>query len=114
MAVHPDVQKKAQAEMDRVIGSRRLPTLDDRKSLPYVEAIYRELMRTAPPLPTGVPHSVTENDLYKGYFIPKACSTHRLLFAFGSLLIGVNLSGATILPNIWSRLHSLLSTLNEC
>lgn len=45
MCNHPEIQKKAQKEIDNVIGSRRLPNWDDRESLPYIEALYREVMR---------------------------------------------------------------------
>ena len=71
MAKYPEAQKKAQAEIDRIIGSTRLPTLDDRAALPYIEAIYRESMRWNQSLPIGVPHTSTENYYYKGYLIPK-------------------------------------------
>lgn len=71
MAQNPDIQKKAQEEIDRIIGSDRLPTLDDRDSLPYVEAMYREVMRWRPALPLCVPHASTEDAVYKGYFVPK-------------------------------------------
>lgn len=71
MAVHPEVQKKAQAEIDQVIGPERLPEFDDRPSLPYIEAIYREVLRFAPPGPLGMPHRLMEDDYYKGYFIPR-------------------------------------------
>ncbi|PPQ81931.1 hypothetical protein CVT25_013779 [Psilocybe cyanescens] len=71
MAANPDVQKKAQAEIDLVIGTKRLPTLADRGSLPYIEAVYREVMRFNPPVPLSVPHCLSEDDYYKGYFIPK-------------------------------------------
>lgn len=71
MAANPDVQRKAQAELDRVIGSKRLPTFEDRESLPYIEAIYREVLRFRPPVPIGIPHCSTQDDHYKGYFIPK-------------------------------------------
>ncbi|KAF8883612.1 cytochrome P450 [Gymnopilus junonius] len=71
MAVNPQIQRKAQAEIDRVIGHSRLPDFGDRSALPYLEAIYREVLRFAPPLPLGVPHATTEDDYYKGYFIPK-------------------------------------------
>ncbi|PPQ81712.1 hypothetical protein CVT25_013442 [Psilocybe cyanescens] len=81
MAVNTDAQRKAHAEIDRVIGSKRLPTLADRESLPYIEAIYREVLRLRPPFPLGVPHSLTEDDYYKGYFIPKASSTVWLMMA---------------------------------
>jgi len=73
MATYPTVQRKAHEEIDRVIGSKRLPDFSDRSSgkLPYIEAIYRELLRIAPSLPLSVPHSTAEDDYYKGYFIPK-------------------------------------------
>lgn len=56
MCLHPDVQNKGQEEIDSVIGTNRLPNLEDRRSLPYVEAIYREVMRLHPPLPLGTRH----------------------------------------------------------
>ena len=43
--LYPEVQKKAQAEIDAVIGPNRLPDFDDRPSLPYVNALVKELMR---------------------------------------------------------------------
>ncbi len=39
--------------------------------MPYMEAMYREVMRWMPPLHIGLPHFSTEDDVYKGYFIPK-------------------------------------------
>jgi cytochrome P450 len=78
MAVHPDIQQKAQSEIDTVIGIHRLPEFEDRPSLPFVEALYREVMRWKPVLPLGVPHAAIADDIYNGYFIPKgihhACS----------------------------------------
>lgn len=72
IATHPSVQEKAQAEMDSILGSaERLPTFDDRKSTPYIEAIYREVLRLCPPLPSALPHVALVDDWYKGYFIPK-------------------------------------------
>ncbi|KAJ3870024.1 cytochrome P450 1 [Lentinula novae-zelandiae] len=53
MCLHPDAQTKGQEEIDRVIGKDRLPTFEDRRHLPYVEAIYREVMRLHPPVPLG-------------------------------------------------------------
>ena len=43
--LHPECQRKAQAELERVIGKGRLPTLEDRDQLPYITAIFRESMR---------------------------------------------------------------------
>ena len=45
MALYPGVQKKAQAEINAVVGLHRLPYFDDRPSLPYINAIVKELMR---------------------------------------------------------------------
>jgi cytochrome P450 len=54
MMTHPDIQKKAQNELDTVIGERRLPTLNDRPTLPYVEAIVKEVLRWQPVTPLGM------------------------------------------------------------
>ena len=45
MVMNPDVQKKAQDEIDRVIGRDRLPEFEDEESLPYVSAVVKEAMR---------------------------------------------------------------------
>ncbi|KAF9069515.1 cytochrome P450 1 [Rhodocollybia butyracea] len=79
MTLHPKVQAKAQAEIDRVIGRDRLPTFEDRRSLPYIEAIYREVMRLHHPFPLN--HVSSQDDFYRGYHIPKGCA---------------------ILPNVWA------------
>jgi len=71
MALFPGAQTKAQEEIDRVVGTERLPNFEDRTTLPYVEALYRELMRWAPVVPLNTAHSTTEDDIYKGYYIPK-------------------------------------------
>ncbi|KAG2336897.1 cytochrome P450 [Suillus weaverae] len=80
MVLYPDVQKRAQAEIDSVVGRDRLPTFEDRASLPYIDAILRETFRWAPAIPLGVPHATTSADLYDAYFIPK---------------------GATVVCNVW-------------
>ncbi|KAJ2921469.1 hypothetical protein H1R20_g15623, partial [Candolleomyces eurysporus] len=71
MAMHPDVQKRAQAELDRVVGTGRLPTFEDRTNLHYVNALLRELFRWHQLAPLGVPHATSEDDVYDGYVIPK-------------------------------------------
>ena len=53
MVKNPRVWKFAQAEIDAVIGTDRLPELEDRPSLPYVEAIIRETVRWQPVGPVG-------------------------------------------------------------
>ncbi|KAF7357550.1 O-methylsterigmatocystin oxidoreductase [Mycena sanguinolenta] len=81
MALHPEIQKKAQTEIDTVIGTDRLPEFEDRPSLPFVEALYREVMRWRPVTPLGVAHASSEDDICDGYFIPK---------------------GTTVIANIWA------------
>ena len=54
MMNHPEVQRRAQAEIDRVIGRQRLPVFEDRASLPYLDAVLRETMRWYPVAPIGV------------------------------------------------------------
>ncbi|KAJ2922909.1 hypothetical protein H1R20_g14169, partial [Candolleomyces eurysporus] len=53
MSLFPDVQKKAQAEIDSVVGGSRLPTFGDRERLPYVNAVALELLRWHAVTPTG-------------------------------------------------------------
>jgi hypothetical protein len=89
LVLFPQVQGRAQAELDAVIGRDRLPTFDDRPRLPYIEALCKELMRwnMVTPLGTsfsrvsqirmtngwfsGLPHRSSRDDVYRGFFIPK-------------------------------------------
>ncbi|QRV88351.1 cytochrome P450 family protein [Ceratobasidium sp. AG-Ba] len=84
MIQFPEIQKKAQAEIDSVVGMNRLPNMDDRSRLSYVNRLVDEVMRWRPVIPTGVPHSSYEDDVYKGYKIPK---------------------GAIIFGNVWAMSH---------
>ncbi|EKM59174.1 uncharacterized protein PHACADRAFT_249435 [Phanerochaete carnosa HHB-10118-sp] len=84
MLKFPNVQSTAQAELDRVIDSGRLPTFEERDSLPYVTAVMKETLRWHQVTPLAVPRTVTADDEYKGYYIPA-----------GSLVIG----------NAWAVLH---------
>ena len=71
MSLYPDVQAKAQAEIERVCGRSRLPEMADTDSLPYVQAIMYEVLRWHAIVPLSMPHVATEDDQYEGYFIPK-------------------------------------------
>jgi cytochrome P450 len=71
MIAFPEVQRRAQAELDTAVGRDRLPTFDDAPRLPYVRAIIEEVLRWRPSLPLGLPHAATEDDWYEGMFIPK-------------------------------------------
>ncbi|CCL99497.1 uncharacterized protein FIBRA_01515 [Fibroporia radiculosa] len=85
MACHPEIEKKAQQEIDAVIGNDRLTTLADRDSLPYVNAVCAELHRWNPVAPLGVSHRLVQDDVYAGYFFPK---------------------GTLITVNVWKILHN--------
>jgi len=81
MVLHPEVYKKAQAEIDRVIVDSRLPDFEDRHSLPYLECVLKEVYRWNPPGGLGVPHRLMEDDTYRGYHLP---------------------AGSMVVSNIWS------------
>lgn len=53
MALNPEVMKKAQAEIDLVVGNDRLPTFEDRQYLPYVDALTKEVLRWNVVVPNG-------------------------------------------------------------
>ncbi len=62
MARHPAVQKKAQEEIDRVVGPDRLPAMHDKPFLPYVNHLIAEVLRFNPVVPV-IPHSLDEDDV---------------------------------------------------
>ena len=80
MAVCPETQARAHAELDAVVGRTRLPTFTDYPHLPYVRAVVKELLRWRPVGPLAVPHRLSEDDWYNGMFIPK---------------------GTTCIPDVW-------------
>lgn len=84
MVLNPEVQKKAQAEIDAVVGNDRLPTLSDLSHLPYINAVVTEVLRWNSVAPLGVPHRAVEDDIVNGFFIPK---------------------GTIIMANLWNMLH---------
>lgn len=53
MAMYPEVQKKAQAELDSRVGGSRLPSFADRKDLPYINAVLKETLRWHTTVPQG-------------------------------------------------------------
>ncbi|KAJ3526568.1 hypothetical protein NMY22_g10111 [Coprinellus aureogranulatus] len=80
LANNPGIQRKAHAELDSVVGAERIPDINDRPALPYVQAIVKEAARWCTVVPMCAPHSSVEDDEYNGYFIPK---------------------GTVIMPNVW-------------
>jgi cytochrome P450 len=72
MLLYPEVQRKAQEEIERVVGPSRLPTMEDEPNLQYIRSIMKESLRWMPTTIMGaVPHAVTQDDWYEGYLIPK-------------------------------------------
>lgn len=53
MTLYPEVQKKAQVELDSVVEAGRLPDYSDRDKLPYIDALIKEVLRWNPVLPLG-------------------------------------------------------------
>ncbi|KAL2787809.1 cytochrome P450 [Aspergillus keveii] len=77
LTMHPEVLKKAQSEVDSVCGSERSPTFADIENLKYLKCWMDETLRWRPVAPGGIPHTLTEDDHYEGYFLPKG----TILFA---------------------------------
>ncbi|ATZ46500.1 hypothetical protein BCIN_01g10840 [Botrytis cinerea B05.10] len=77
MIVSPEWQAKGQEEVDRVCGDRP-PSVDDIQQLPVVRAIIREIFRWRSPAPAGVPHVLSQDDVYDGYFLPKGTTCFAL------------------------------------
>ncbi|KAF9260418.1 cytochrome P450 [Marasmius fiardii PR-910] len=83
MVVYPEVQARAQRELEEVIGSR-LPEFNDRGNLPYIDAILSETLRWNPVTPLAVPHRSVNDDVYEGLLIP---------------------GGSTVVANAWAVVH---------
>ncbi|KAJ7155326.1 cytochrome P450 [Mycena filopes] len=84
MALHPDIQKKAQKSLDDVLRGERLPDFADFDRVPYLAAVVNEVFRWHPVTPFAVYHLSTQDDLYNGFHIPK---------------------GSIIVPNAWAMLR---------
>ncbi|KIJ70502.1 hypothetical protein HYDPIDRAFT_78129 [Hydnomerulius pinastri MD-312] len=83
MTLYPEVQRKAQAEIDTVVGQDRLPTASECTQLRYINAMALELSRWFCVAPLAA-HATTEDISYEGYLIPK---------------------GSHIYPNTWATLR---------
>ncbi|KAI9031726.1 cytochrome P450 [Phycomyces nitens] len=70
LANHPEVQLKAQKELDTVVGIDRCPSEQDLANLPYIKAIVTECLRFCPPVWISLPHMSRERQVYNGYEIP--------------------------------------------
>uniref|UniRef100_A0A8C5MSM2 Cytochrome P450 n=1 Tax=Leptobrachium leishanense TaxID=445787 RepID=A0A8C5MSM2_9ANUR len=70
MAKYPDIQKRTQEEIDRVLGSSP-PQYEDRMKMPYTYAVIHEIQRLANIVPMNLPHATVRDTVFKGYDIPK-------------------------------------------
>ncbi|KAF7378306.1 Cytochrome P450 [Mycena sanguinolenta] len=84
MIANPGAQKKAQQEIDAVVGQGNLPDFEDEVAMPYVSALVKEVFRWKNPGPIGAPHVSTVDDEYRGYHLP---------------------AGSIVFGNIWAILH---------
>ncbi|KAL7280097.1 hypothetical protein ACG7TL_006512 [Trametes sanguinea] len=84
MCLYPEVQEKARADLDAIVGLHRLPDLSDRSSLVYIEAIVKESLRWHNVAPLAIPHITTADDELRGHFIP---------------------AGTTVAANVWACMH---------
>ncbi|KAL1813449.1 hypothetical protein ACET3Z_023514 [Daucus carota] len=78
---NPRVQRKAQEELDRVIGSDRIMTEADFSKLPYLQCVAKEALRLHPPTPMMLPHKASANTKLGGYDIPKGSIVHVNVWA---------------------------------
>jgi cytochrome P450 len=68
----PETAKKAQDELDRVVGHDRSPHFDGLPQRPYLEAFVKEVSRwRSVGIIGGQPHAPIQDDYYNGWFIPK-------------------------------------------
>ena len=87
---HPDAMKRVQEEIDKIVGSDRLPEMTDKTEMPFTQAVVYECMRLAAPVPMGVMHAASEDTALMDYTIPK-----------GTMLIA-NIWGVHNDPDKWS------------
>ncbi|XP_036403196.1 cytochrome P450 2K1-like isoform X1 [Megalops cyprinoides] len=78
MAKYPHIQDRVQEEMSRVIGDRQ-PRTEDRRSLPYTNAVIHEIQRLANISPLSLPHVTSSDITFQGFLIKKGTTVIPLL-----------------------------------
>ncbi|KAI9547362.1 hypothetical protein NQZ68_018591 [Dissostichus eleginoides] len=69
---------KVKEELSRVIGSRQAQ-VEDRKSLPFTDAVIHETQRLANIVPMALPHKTSQDVTFQGHFIKKGTTVYPLL-----------------------------------
>uniref|UniRef100_A0A3B5ASQ2 Cytochrome P450, family 2, subfamily AD, polypeptide 6 n=1 Tax=Stegastes partitus TaxID=144197 RepID=A0A3B5ASQ2_9TELE len=101
MMNYPEIQEKVQAEIDRVIGQSRQPTMADRPNMPYAEAVIHETQRLGNIVPFGFPKMASKDTTLGEYFIPKGTS---ITTALSSVLFDKN---EWVTPDVFNPEHFL-------
>lgn len=73
----PEVAQRVYVEIQSVTQGLRLPQITDRPQLPYTEAVWKEAVRWRTFFPLGLPHVNLEDEIVRGYFIPKGTVIHQ-------------------------------------
>ncbi|KAJ2995401.1 hypothetical protein NUW58_g1280 [Xylaria curta] len=85
MLAFPDVQVRAQAELDRVVGGDRMPSPEDESNLQYVRGCVKESLRWMSVVIMGaMPHALTQDDHYMGFRLPKGAALVNNVYAIHS------------------------------
>ncbi|KAM4598250.1 cytochrome P450 2K1-like [Polymixia lowei] len=80
MAKYPQIQDQVQEELSRVVGSRQI-LVEDRKNLPYTDAVIHEIQRLANIVPMSLPHITSQDVTFQGFFIRKGTIVYPLLMS---------------------------------
>ncbi|CAK6963004.1 cytochrome P450 2K1-like isoform X1 [Scomber scombrus] len=78
MAKYPHIQDQVQEELSRVVGSRQIQ-VEDRRNLPYTDAVIHESQRFANIVPMAIPHKTSQDVTFQGYFIKEGTTVLPLL-----------------------------------
>uniref|UniRef100_A0A8C3Q5R1 Uncharacterized protein n=1 Tax=Geospiza parvula TaxID=87175 RepID=A0A8C3Q5R1_GEOPR len=71
MVIYPDIQEKVQKELDAVVGCSHVFCYEDRKRLPYTNAVIHEIQRYSNILLIALPRMSVKDTELLGYCIPK-------------------------------------------
>ncbi|KAJ7660066.1 cytochrome P450 [Mycena rosella] len=85
LGLYLEYQERARQEIEFVVGTTRIPELEDFKKMPFLDALIKEVIRIRPAFPIGIPHRITKEIRYKNYIVPK---------------------NATVILNIYSIFHN--------